>query len=376
MTLRMRARPMGAPAAFKPPGKERADNYESGGMVIKNLPFLSFINPQRDLDALYKPFKSPCESIRTSESDRLLTVKTLGSRRRFGTIPITPFKKLPEVDVVMDCVAEEEPTKENIPEPTEEKPPEPVVLWTGTVDDKEIQVVVPTIVGKFLRPHQKEGVQFMFDCLMGIRGFDGTGCILADDMGLGKTLQSITIMYTFLCTSMKGPDIPTINRAIVVCPTSLVKNWDDEITKWLHGRVKTIALFESGRENVISGIMSFINGSKWSNKNMAAKTFRMHAEKFANEPQACELLICDEAHRLKNANSQINQALAALPCKRRVLLSGTPMQNDLEEFYAMVDFTNPNILGDPREFRRRFLGPILIGREPDCTQRERELAQR
>ncbi|OQR83876.1 DNA repair and recombination protein RAD54 [Achlya hypogyna] len=388
--LRMKPRPMGASGAqFKPPGRPdrsnaSADSYESGGMVIKNLPFMSFVNPARDLDALYKAFKSPCENLRTAESDRLLVTKTLGSRRRFGTMPIAPFKKLPEVDVVMDDVPTDAPTAiVEAPKAAEEKLPDPVILWTGTVDDKEVQVIVPMIIGKWLRPHQREGVQFMFDCLSGLRGFEGNGCILADDMGLGKTLQSITIMYTLLCTSMQGPDIPTINRAIVVCPTSLVKNWDDEITKWLQGRVKTVALFESGRENVISGIMSFINGSKWANKSMAAKvliisyeTFRMHAAKFTNEPQACELLICDEAHRLKNANSQINQALNALPCKRRVLLSGTPMQNDLEEFYAMVDFTNPNVLGDPREFRRRFLGPILIGREPDCTQGEREWAQR
>ncbi|KDO30107.1 hypothetical protein SPRG_05299 [Saprolegnia parasitica CBS 223.65] len=384
--LRMKPRARG-PAQFKPPGKQddrQPDGYESGGMVIKNLPFLSFVNPARDLDALYKPFKSPCENIRTSESDRLLATKTLGSRRRFGSMPVAPFKKLPEVDVVMDDVADAAPAPvDEAPKAADEKPPEPVVLWTGMVNDQEVQVVVPMVIGKWLRPHQREGVQFMFDCVSGIRGFEGNGCILADDMGLGKTLQSITIMYTLLCTSMQGPTIPTINRAIVVCPTSLVKNWDDEIIKWLQGRIKTVALFESGRENVISGIMSFINGSKRANKSMAAKvliisyeTFRMHAEKFVNEPQACELLICDEAHRLKNANSQINQALNALPCKRRILLSGTPMQNDLEEFYAMVDFTNPNILGDPREFRRRFLGPILVGREPDCTQGEREWAQR
>ncbi|KAH9084872.1 hypothetical protein Ae201684P_002107 [Aphanomyces euteiches] len=369
---------------FVPPGKangcgsNKADNYESDGMVIKNLPFLSFLNPQRDLECLYKPFKSPCENLRTQESDRLLTVKTLGVRRRWGTVPTGMIKVLPAVDVVLDYPPEE-PLAEEKPEETkktEEPPAEPLVLWTDDVDGKTIEVVVPPLIGKFLRPHQREGVQFLFDCVTGIRGFAGTGCILADDMGLGKTLQSITILYTLLCTSIENPDLPTIHRAIVVCPTSLVKNWDDEIVKWLKGTVKTVALYESGRENVLSGIMNFINGSKYGNKSMGPKTFRTHAEKFAQEPQACELLICDEAHRLKNSQSQINQALAALPCRRRILLSGTPMQNDLEEFYAMVDFTNPDILGDPREFRRRFLGPILVGREPDCSDHDRKLAQR
>lgn len=68
--------------------------------------------------------------------------------------------------------------------------------------------------------------------VMGMRDFEGNGCILADDMGLGKTLQSITVLWTLLKQSQeKG--VPAVKRAIVVCPTSLVKNWEAEIDKWL-----------------------------------------------------------------------------------------------------------------------------------------------
>lgn len=73
-----------------------------------------------------------------------------------------------------------------------------------------------------------------------------------------------------------------------------------------------------------------------------SQTFRIHAEKL-HVPSACDILICDEAHRLKNDATLTNRALDALPCKRRVLLSGTPLQNDLAEFFAMVDFTNPGL---------------------------------
>lgn len=363
-------------------------------LTVKRLPFLSFVNvqPERREQAAQKlrqAFVSPCDAAgRTSESNRLLQVKTLGMRRRWtGNVsqPLIPHNLPPLVieDDEPSLDAEpEQPTA--IPEepaapPAPDAPP-PLVLWTSE-EDPELKVVVPTIVGKFLRPHQREGVQFMYDCVSQVRGFDGQGCILADDMGLGKTLQSITLMYTLLMTSMTAPNKPTLTRAIVVCPTSLVKNWDDEIIKWLHGRVKTIALFESNRESVIKGISNFIEGSKRPRPSAAQvliisyETFRMHAQRFHDAPCCCELLICDEAHRLKNANSQINRALSALACRRRVLLSGTPMQNDLEEFYAMVDFTNPNILGQPNEFRKKYLGPILTGREPDATEREREAAQ-
>lgn len=67
---------------------------------------------------------------------------------------------------------------------------------------------------------------------MGMREFEGNGCILADDMGLGKTLQSITVLWTLLKQG-KEKGQPAVKRAIVVCPTSLVKNWEAEIDKWL-----------------------------------------------------------------------------------------------------------------------------------------------
>ncbi|ETI47839.1 hypothetical protein F443_07983 [Phytophthora nicotianae P1569] len=373
---------------------EAASNRQAlrsgASLSVKRLPFLSFLvmEPERRAQRVRRPFKSPCgESGRTQESNRLLQTKTLGMRRRWGSLVLKPMVRhdMPPVEVDVEEIetpVEPEPVTVEEPAPVAapvaDAPP-PLVLWQSETDP-EIKVVVPEIVGKFLRPHQREGVQFMFDCVCQVKGFDGQGCILADDMGLGKTLQSITLMYTLLMTGMDMK--PTVNRAIVVCPTSLVKNWDDEIIKWLHGRVKTVALYEAKRETVIKGINQFIEGSKRPRPGFSAQvliisyeTFRMHVQKFADTPACCELLICDEAHRLKNANSQINKALSSLACRKRVLLSGTPMQNDLEEFFAMVDFTNPNILGTPSEFRKNYLGPILIGREPDSTDREREVAQ-
>ena len=79
-----------------------------------------------------------------------------------------------------------------------------------------------------------------------------------------------------------------------------------------------------------------------------------------------ELLICDEAHKLKNADSGLSIALNSVGVKRRILLSGTPMQNDLMEFYNMVSFCNPGVLGTAAEFRRHYERPILASREPDA----------
>ncbi|KAK6135717.1 hypothetical protein DH2020_030556 [Rehmannia glutinosa] len=210
-------------------------------------------------------------------------------------------------------------------------------------DSHFTSIVVDPLLVKFLRPHQREGVQFMFDCVSGNLSSDNIhGCILADDMGLGKTLQSITLLYTLLRQGFDGK--PMVKKAIIVTPTSLVSNWDAEIKKWVGERVKLVALCESTREDVISGIDSFTcSRSSLQVLIVSYETFRMHSLKF-NQSGSCDLLICDEAHRLKNDQTLTNRALAALSCKRRILLSGTPMQM-----------------------------PIVCGREPTSTAEEKRL---
>ncbi len=101
------------------------------------------------------------------------------------------------------------------------------------------------------------------------------------------------------------------------------------------------------------------------------ETIRTHIGRLNKCKDCCDLLVCDEAHRLKNNENQTSRALNSLPVKRRVLLTGTPMQNDLGEFFAMVDFTNPGVLGTQEEFRKKILFPVLRGREPDATERQK-----
>ena len=99
--------------------------------------------------------------------------------------------------------------------------------------DYEVHVVVDPILSKVLRPHQREGVRFLYDCVTGTKITDSYGCIMADEMGLGKTLQCITLLWTLLKQSPSGNKM--IDKAIIVAPSSLVKNWYNEINKWLAG---------------------------------------------------------------------------------------------------------------------------------------------
>ncbi len=164
-----------------------------------------------------------------------------------------------------------------------------------------------------------------------------------------QTLQGITLMWTLLqqgSAALGG--VPLARRAIIVCPTSLVSNWDSEVTKWLGGRCRTLPLCEASRDDVIAALQRFVAPVTGASSRMGAaaagaalaaaphclilsyETFRIHAARLT-APGVCDLLICDEAHRLKNDATATNRCLDALPCRRRVLLSGTPLQNDLDE---------------------------------------------
>ena len=167
---------------------------------------------------------------------------------------------------------------------------------------------------RFLRPHQREGVKFMFECVMGLRDFAGEGCILADDMGLGKTLQGITLLWTLLRQGITRDGAPTASRALIVCPTSLVSNWDDECNKWLKGRVRTMPVCESSRADVVSAVSRFLGPRNTAQVMIVSyETFRIHAERFVKAGgDGVQLVICDEAHRLKNGDTLTCKALASV----------------------------------------------------------------
>jgi DNA repair and recombination RAD54-like protein len=128
---------------------------------------------------------------------------------------------------------------------------------------------------------------------------------------------------------------------------------------------------DSDRKKVEREIDAFVRTTVSNVLICSYECIQMHVERFQKAKDCCDLLVCDEAHRLKNSDNQTSWALNSLPIQRRVLLTGTPMQNDLQDFYAMVDFTNPMILGTPEEFRRKVLFPILRGREPVAIEKQK-----
>nr|XP_020476561.1 DNA repair and recombination protein RAD54-like [Monopterus albus] len=244
--------------------------------------------------------------------------------------------------------------------------------------DKEklpVHVVVDPVLGKVLRPHQREGVKFLWECVTGRHIPGSYGCIMADEMGLGKTLQCITLMWTLL---RQSPDAkPEIDKAIVVSPSSLVRNWYSEVGKWLGGRVTPLAIDGGSKDEIDKQLVNFISqhGLRVPTPVLiiSYETFRLHAEVLHRGKVG--LVICDEGHRLKNSDNQTYQALNAMRAQRRVLISGTPIQNDLLEYFSLVHFVNAGILGTAQEFKKRFELPILKGRDADASDKDRQAGE-
>jgi len=290
--------------------------------------------------------------------------------KQFGTRIRLPTSNIPRVRFF----EESPPRTDAANKPAEDTVAPQLVLWSPGPDEQEgrKEVVVDPALTRVLREHQRIGVQFLFDCLMGLKSFDGFGCILADDMGLGKTLQSVAAVWTLLTQGGTGGR-PVCRKALVVCPASLVKNWGSEFDKWLGGRCKYVAVAVAGSAQVQGAFSAFKYGRDIRVLIVSYETFRGHAHEVADA--GIDLVVCDEAHKLKNDHAATTRCIVSLPAKRRLLISGTPIQNNLEEFFTLVSVANPGLFGNASDFRHRVALPILRGREPTAAAEERKVGE-
>lgn len=272
-----------------------------------------------------------------------------------------------------------------------------------------IPVVIDPKLTKVLRPHQVEGVRFLYRCVTGlvmkdfldaatVKDNDATkhinaevaldvtatvnrgayGCIMADEMGLGKTLQCIALMWTLLRQGPQGKRL--IDKCIIVCPASLVNNWANELVKWLGPNTLSPLAIDGKKSSLVNGGNSSVSNAikSWAQAQgrnivkpvliISYETLRLNVDQLQN----CNvgLMLADEGHRLKNADSLTFTSLNSINCPRRVILSGTPIQNDLSEYFALLNFSNPGLLGTRADFRKNFETPILSSRDAYATDDE------
>lgn len=199
-------------------------------------------------------------------------------------------------------------------------------------------------------------------------------------------------MWTLLKQSPE-PGKSTIQKCVIACPSSLVRNWANELGRSLSYRQNEPLLNQKkvkwlGNDAInpfaIDGKASKAELTsqlrQWSIASGRAivrpvlivsyETLRLNVDELRNTPIG--LLLCDEGHRLKNGESQTFTALNGLNVDRRVILSGTPIQNDLSEYFSLLNFANPNLLGTRNDFRKKYELPILKGRDAAGTEADRK----
>lgn len=184
-----------------------------------------------------------------------------------------------------------------------------------------VDVVVDPFLSLQLRDHQKEGAKFLYECVMGMRPESGVGAILADEMGLGKTLQVITLLWTLFKQNPIWGHKPVIKKALIVCPATLIKNWKQEIHKWLGKERLGVYICEDSK----SRLSLFADSPVMHIMVIGYEKLRIVQEDLRKHDNI-DIVIADEGHRLKTAKNKAAEAIKSLKTERRIILSGTPLQ--------------------------------------------------
>ena len=196
---------------------------------------------------------------------------------------------------------------------------------------------VPQELQNKLRPYQVSGFNWL-NYLNSV----GWGGILADDMGLGKTVQALSMLSHY---QKEDGNL----KALVVCPTTLIYNWENEIKKFTpslnwcihHGSLRTRKPEDFEKYNIV--ITTY--GTLRSDIQLMMKIL-------------FDYVILDESQAIKNPSSKVTKAACLLTAKNRLCMSGTPLQNNTFDVYAQMNFLNPGLLGSVEFFRNEFSTPI------------------
>lgn len=204
--------------------------------------------------------------------------------------------------------------------------------------DKHLAVnVIPDNVQAELRPYQQAGYKW-FEFLEET----GWGGILADDMGLGKTLQTLTFLQAIHNKNEHA-------RFLIVCPTSLMYNWESEKSKFTPNM--TYHIHHGNNRNQIDVIKNPVNLLITSYGTLRSDIKKLMEIEF-------DYVVLDESQAIKNPLSQVAKASLLLNAKNRIALSGTPIQNNTFDLYAQMNFLNPGMLGSMEFFKSEFATPI------------------
>lgn len=237
------------------------------------------------------------------------------------------------------------------------------VVKRGTLSEEDL--FAPTAEGMSMQPHQVDGVRWLLTL-----DAQGLNAILADEMGLGKTIQSVTFLASLLAVENRGPHI-------VIAPKNVVPHWGQEVERWYPGMFRVVTHIGAGQERFdrmeaeLNSVMDF---------DILVTSFDLAMRDFFTKPQRSEnggiawknrqvvramqklefeYAVIDEAHRLKNSEGRFTSGLRKFTqARRRLLLTGTPLSNNLQELWGLMNVLNPRIFGSQSTFDDWFAAPF------------------
>lgn len=218
--------------------------------------------------------------------------------------------------------------------------------------DTMAKTKLSSAINATLRPYQLSG----FHWLQTLDELGWGGC-LADDMGLGKTLQTISFIQ-YVKEKYAG------STQLVVCPTSLIFNWENELQKFS----------PSLRFHIHYGSQRELNETHFTDFDVVLTTYgvvRNDVEQLSGF--LWQYVILDESQAIKNPDARVTRAMRELRAVNRIILSGTPVQNNTSDLFAQFNFLNPGLLGNREYFNREFAVPIDKFGSQQKTQELRKL---
>ena len=245
-------------------------------------------------------------------------------------------------------------------------------------------IYVPMNIAPDIKDHQIEGVRSMWNQIIMTQD-QRQGFLLAHTMGLGKTMQVITLLVT-LAESASSPDpnvqsqVPTDlrkSKTLILCPSGLVTNWDEEIRRWApHDVLGDVFKVES----VLNPQIRIDSIKAWGDRGgLMLIGYDLFSDIVSRQDGDCSrilveapnLVVADEAHELKNPRSKRRIAAARIRTNARIALTGSPLNNNLKEYYTMLDWVAPGYLGEYLAFQNEFENPIKHGswQESDKSQK-------
>ncbi|CAF1053428.1 unnamed protein product [Didymodactylos carnosus] len=256
-----------------------------------------------------------------------------------------------------------------------------LILEMNKETNEPLIEVDPKLV-KNMKQHQLEGVQFLWNNL-----FESLEAI---NDKRHKTHRKTLQVISFIHTLFKHENLTHIRTCLVLCPINAALNWSTEFEYWLENIEPKIDIYQitsmklSARipqlnywkENGGVVIMGYEMYRRLANGiGIKKKQSKLKAQECLVNPGP-DIIVCDEGHILKNSQTALGKAVNQVKTARRVVLTGTPLQNNLIEYFCMVNFIKPNLLGTQQEFINRFVNPIQNGQHRDSNMDDVKLMKR